>query len=58
MQETALPTSEELKLYTWEFNDAALNDDQTVQACVRMFMDSGLVTRFKIPLEVRGMRFI
>ncbi|XP_053406737.1 cGMP-specific 3',5'-cyclic phosphodiesterase-like isoform X2 [Mercenaria mercenaria] len=43
---------DELKLYTYEFNDLVLSDDETLQSVICMFKESGLVQKFKIPMDV------
>ncbi|XP_060580417.1 cGMP-specific 3',5'-cyclic phosphodiesterase-like isoform X2 [Ruditapes philippinarum] len=45
-------TGNELKLYTYEFNDLVLSDDQTLQSVICMFKESGLVQKYKIPMDV------
>ena len=51
-QQLQVPDSLFSDLYTFEFDDYPLNDDQTVLASVRMFKDSGLASTFKIDDQV------
>ena len=45
-------TGDDLKLYTYEFNDLVLSDDETLQSVICMFKESGLVQKYKIPMDV------
>ena len=42
----------QLRLYSWEFNDMVLTDDETILASVRMFMELDLSKKFRIPHDV------
>ncbi len=48
----SVPEADQYHLLSYSFNDLLLNDDQTVLASIRMFMDSGLVQKFKIDTKV------
>ena len=47
----SLPEANQLRLYSWEFNDMVLTDDETILASVRMFAELDLLKRFRIPQE-------
>ncbi len=47
-----VPEANQLRLYSWEFNDMILTDDETVLASVRMFMELDLLKIFHIPHDV------
>lgn len=51
-QRSEVRTGDELKLYTYEFNDLVLTDDETLQSVICMFRESGLIQKYKIPMEV------
>jgi len=43
-----------LSLDDYKFNDFALNDNSTMCATARMFIDLDLVNKFRIPYDVRA----
>lgn len=45
------PSLEKLKLYSFNFNDSVLTDDETCLAVVKMFQESNLLNTFKIPYK-------
>lgn len=47
-----VPEAKQYCLMSFRFDDLPLNDDHTVLASVRMFIDGGLVEKFKIDLKV------
>lgn len=42
----------ELNLSNFRFDDALLDDDQSLLSSLRMFLDFGFIQRFKIPRQV------
>ncbi|UJR20580.1 hypothetical protein I4U23_023705 [Adineta vaga] len=48
----SLPEANQLRLYSWEFNDMILTDDETVLASIRMFVELDLTKKFRIPHEI------
>ena len=52
LQTCEIPSAEELRLYTFDFDDMTMDDDGTLKACVRMFMEADLINKFKLPYEV------
>ncbi|XP_070212342.1 cGMP-specific 3',5'-cyclic phosphodiesterase-like isoform X7 [Littorina saxatilis] len=47
-----IPSAEKLRLYTFDFDDMIMDDDHTLKACVRMFMEADIINTFKLPMEV------
>ncbi|KAK7496272.1 hypothetical protein BaRGS_00012437, partial [Batillaria attramentaria] len=47
-----IPTSDQLRLTAFDFDDMHMGDDGTLKACVRMFIDTDLINHFKVPYEV------
>ncbi|KAF5274667.1 hypothetical protein FQA39_LY18714 [Lamprigera yunnana] len=47
-----VPSSAYLGLHDFGFDDVHLDDDETITACVRMFLDLDLVERFHMDYEV------
>ncbi|KAL4232240.1 hypothetical protein ACF0H5_009814 [Mactra antiquata] len=50
--QSEIRSGDELKLYTYEFNDLLLSDDETLQSVICMFKESGLIQKYRIPMEV------
>ena len=48
-----VPGAEQYCLTSFKFDDLPLNDDHTALASVRMFIDSGLIERFKMDSKVQ-----
>ncbi len=48
----SLPEANQVRLYSWEFNDMILTDDETILASIRMFMELELLKKFRIPHHV------
>ena len=48
-----VPPADQLRLYTFDFDDLTMDDDGTLKACVRMFMEADIINKFKVPHEVR-----
>ncbi|GFR99095.1 cGMP-specific 3',5'-cyclic phosphodiesterase, partial [Elysia marginata] len=46
-----IPTADDYRLYTYDFDDLTMNDDDTIKATIRMFMDADLINQFKVPYE-------
>ncbi|XP_012945061.1 cGMP-specific 3',5'-cyclic phosphodiesterase isoform X2 [Aplysia californica] len=46
-----IPTADDYRLYTYDFDDLAMKDDDTIRATIRMFVDANLINTFKIPYE-------
>lgn len=47
-----VPEANKLRLYSWEFNDMLLTDDETVLSSVRMFIELDLPKKFRISHDV------
>jgi dual 3',5'-cyclic-AMP and -GMP phosphodiesterase 11 len=52
LQRLKVPSSAYFQLHDFKFDDLDLNDDDTLRACLRMFLDLDLVERFHIDYEV------
>ncbi|XP_054716630.1 cGMP-specific 3',5'-cyclic phosphodiesterase-like isoform X2 [Uloborus diversus] len=52
LMQTSIPSAEKFKLYSFDFSDFRLNDDDTCQAAIRMFMELDLIHKFRIPYQV------
>ncbi|XP_050086967.1 dual 3',5'-cyclic-AMP and -GMP phosphodiesterase 11-like isoform X3 [Anopheles aquasalis] len=52
LRQLKVPSSAFFKLYDFKFDDLTLDDDHTLKACIRMFLDLDLVERFHIEYEV------
>nr|XP_040238527.2 dual 3',5'-cyclic-AMP and -GMP phosphodiesterase 11-like isoform X5 [Anopheles coluzzii] len=52
LRQLKVPSSAFFKLYDFKFDDLTLDDDHTLKACLRMFLDLDLVERFHIEYEV------
>ncbi|CAF0957449.1 unnamed protein product [Rotaria sordida] len=52
VSQVSIPEANQLRLYSWEFNDMVLTDDETVLASVRMFIELDLSKKFRIPHDV------
>ena len=48
----AIPSTHHYKLLDYSFNDFTLDDDDTLKASIRMFIDLNLLERFRINYEV------
>lgn len=53
-----IPLSSELGIDEFHFNDFSLDNDAMITASLRMFLELGVVQKFKIDYEVRLMRYI
>ena len=53
-----ISSSDTMKLYTYEFNDLVLTDDQTLQSTICMFRESKIIEKFKIPLDVSSFKLL
>lgn len=47
-----IPSVSDYGLLDYNFNDLSLDDDGTVKASIRMFMDLDLLDKFRIDYEV------
>ncbi|KAL8567864.1 hypothetical protein ACOMHN_058986 [Nucella lapillus] len=47
-----IPQADQLQLYTFDFDDRFMDDDGTLKASVRMFIDADIFNQFKVPYEV------
>ncbi|KAL1497949.1 hypothetical protein ABEB36_008828 [Hypothenemus hampei] len=47
-----VPSAANFRLHDFAFDDINMNDDETLTACIRMFLDLDLVERFHIDYEV------
>ncbi|XP_053675303.1 dual 3',5'-cyclic-AMP and -GMP phosphodiesterase 11-like [Anopheles nili] len=52
LRQLKVPSSAFFKLHDFKFDDLTLDDDHTLKACIRMFLDLDLVERFHIEYEV------
>ncbi len=52
-----MPSVDEWQLCSLSFDDFSLDRDEMVMAALRMFLDLGLVSRFKIDYGVRRRKF-
>ena len=55
LQLESIPTADDYRLYTFDFDDLGMKDDDTIRATIRMFVDADLINQFKIPYEVQRM---
>ena len=53
LQSCKIPTAQTFHLLDYRFSDFVLDDDDTIKACIRMFLDLELLERFHINYEVR-----
>ena len=53
LQKSAIPSADELQLYSFNFNDMHLDEDGTLKAVIRMFQEANIISTFKVPYEVR-----
>ncbi|GIY27295.1 dual 3',5'-cyclic-AMP and -GMP phosphodiesterase 11 [Caerostris darwini] len=51
LREYHIPSTEIYKLHDLKFDDFSLNDEEMLKACLRMFMDMGLIQRFGIEYD-------
>lgn len=54
LQAAKIPLSSELGIEEFHFNDFSLDNDAMITASLRMFLELGVVQKFKIDYEVRG----
>ncbi|VDI73320.1 Hypothetical predicted protein [Mytilus galloprovincialis] len=47
-----IPAAENLGLYTYEFNDLPMSEDETLKSTIAMFRDSNIIKNFRIPYDV------
>ncbi|XP_069140348.1 cGMP-specific 3',5'-cyclic phosphodiesterase-like isoform X2 [Argopecten irradians] len=47
-----IPSAEKINLYSFDFNDIPMPDDDTVKAVVCMFQEADLFNKFRIPYDV------
>lgn len=47
-----VPSSANLRLHEFSFDDFHMSDDETITACIRMFLDLDLIERFHMDYEV------
>ena len=52
LQKVKVPSAQALRLYDFKFDDFSLDDDGSLKACLRMFLDLDLIGRFHIDYEV------
>ena len=50
--QVSVPEATQVRLYSWEFNDMILTDDETILSSVRMFIELDLPKKFRIPHDV------
>ena len=51
-QNAVIPSGSDYRLLDYCFNDLSLDDDDTVKASIRMFMDLDFLDKFRIDYEV------
>ncbi|KAK2142562.1 hypothetical protein LSH36_939g00000, partial [Paralvinella palmiformis] len=56
LKKAVIPTGNEYQLYSFEFNDFLLSEDDTCKAAVRMFVEMDIPNKFYIPYEVGHFR--
>ncbi|XP_064603088.1 cGMP-specific 3',5'-cyclic phosphodiesterase-like isoform X2 [Liolophura sinensis] len=49
---SSIPSSKDYHLLEYSFDDFPLSDDDTIKATMRMFMDSGVISEFRVPTNV------
>ncbi|KAG8200040.1 hypothetical protein JTE90_001898 [Oedothorax gibbosus] len=49
---SSIPTGETFNLYSFQFSDFHLNDEDTCHTTIRMFLDLDLIHKFHIPYQV------
>ncbi|KAL3863382.1 hypothetical protein ACJMK2_005139, partial [Sinanodonta woodiana] len=52
IMQSKIPSAQEIGLYTFEFNDIPMSDDDTVRAVISMFQDAGIIEKYKVPYDV------
>ncbi|KAK7066492.1 cGMP-specific 3',5'-cyclic phosphodiesterase [Halocaridina rubra] len=52
LMKAKIPSAQALKLYDFKFDDFSLDDNGSLKACLRMFLDLDLIGRFHIEYEV------
>lgn len=52
LQQLKVPSAAFYQLHDFKFDDLFMEDDDTLKACIRMFLDLDLVERFHIDYEV------
>ncbi|XP_070544781.1 dual 3',5'-cyclic-AMP and -GMP phosphodiesterase 11-like isoform X2 [Ptychodera flava] len=52
LKKMVVPSASAFQLYSYSFSDFELEEDQTLQASIRMFLDLDLVQKFRINYEV------
>lgn len=52
LQRLKIPCSIHFQLHDFAFDDLNLDDDDTLRACIRMFLDLDLIERFNIDYEM------
>lgn len=52
LQKSDIPPSEKLGLYTYEFNDIPMSEDETLKATIAMFRDADIIKKYRIPYDV------
>ena len=51
VQQVPVPSARYYKLRDFSFNDLSLTDDDTLRACLRMFLDLNIVERFNFDYQ-------
>ncbi|KAI9564201.1 hypothetical protein GHT06_007939 [Daphnia sinensis] len=52
LKKAIIPSAKAYRLHDYRFNDFSLEDEETLKACLRMFIDLDLIGRFHINYEV------
>ncbi|XP_017783345.1 PREDICTED: dual 3',5'-cyclic-AMP and -GMP phosphodiesterase 11 isoform X3 [Nicrophorus vespilloides] len=52
LRKMRVPSAANFRLHEFTFDDYIMNDDETITACIRMFLDLDLVERFHMDYEV------
>ncbi|XP_046649494.1 dual 3',5'-cyclic-AMP and -GMP phosphodiesterase 11-like isoform X3 [Daphnia pulicaria] len=52
LKKAIVPSAIAYRLHDYRFNDFSLEDEETLKACLRMFLDLDLIERFHIDYEV------
>lgn len=54
----SVPNADTFNLKSFDFDDLKLSDDDTTLACLRIFIDLDLISKFQIPYKVNGTKMI
>ncbi|XP_077864639.1 cGMP-specific 3',5'-cyclic phosphodiesterase-like [Saccoglossus kowalevskii] len=52
LKTAVIPSADQLQLFTFNFDDLQLNEDETLTASIRMFQECDLINLFHVPYDV------